>query len=126
MSRPDAAAQACVDSLLRMIQAADPPLAFADLACLVDSVEVGQQVVKLPQGSPYQVDSQVWRKAKTRDEREQDSVARSWPSKGDARVKVTTVHCYKEGLGVKRRSFCRSPAPRQQPNWRWLTLGSPG
>lgn len=97
---PDAAAQACVDSLLGMIQAADPPLAFADLACLVDSVEVGQQVVKLLRarriGSIH-----TFGVGEDAMSIEQDSRRKKLAFyKGDARVKVTTVHCYK-GLESK-------------------------
>lgn len=97
---PEAAAKTCVESLLAMIQAADPPLAYADLVCMVDSAEVGRHVIKLLNKHGIKTihtfgigDDQM---ALDKDSRRKKLAF----YKGDARVKVTTVHCFK-GLESK-------------------------
>ena len=96
----EAAAETCVESLLAMVQTADPPLAYADLVCLVESVEVGRQVVKLLRS--HRIESiHTFGAGNDAMGIEQDSRRKKLAFyKGDARVKVTTVHCYK-GLESK-------------------------
>ena len=96
----EVAAETCVDSLLAVIQSANPPLAYADLVCLVDCVEVGKQVVKLL--AARRIGSiHTFGVGKDAMSIEQDSRRKKLAFyKGDARVKVTTVHCYK-GLESK-------------------------
>jgi hypothetical protein len=78
-----------------MVKHSDPPLSFSDLVCLVDHVETGNAVVAILREHGISV---IHTFGSGDDEREvnQDSRRKKLAFyKGDARVKVTTIHSFK-------------------------------
>lgn len=90
-----AAARYCVAAMERMIVDSDPPIAFADLTCIVETERLGLEVVNLLKEKNIfaihtfgQGDSMI--------EKYGDSKRKKQAFfKGDARVKVTTLHSFK-------------------------------
>lgn len=88
-------AQHCAAELLELIRTSDPPLSFSDLVCLVDSSDVGLEVVGILRQHNISV-LHTFGTGESEAEVNQDSRRKKIGFyKGDARVKVTTVHSFK-------------------------------
>lgn len=89
-------ATSCVDALLGLIdQASDNSLAIADLVCIVDRESIGRDVVKKLRDMRIKT-IHTFGDGDTPEQIEFDSRRKKLAFyKGDARVKVTTIHSFK-------------------------------
>ena len=91
----DSVARCCLQALMDMISESEPPLAYADLTCIVENESIGLDVVKLLKARGVsaihtfgQGDSSI--KKYYDGQRKKQAFF-----KGDARVKITTLHSFK-------------------------------
>lgn len=95
-ARPEETIDACCDALLEITRRARPQVSFADLTLIVDNAEIGRAVVaRLRQANIHCIDT-----FEDADEDEAESRHESRRKKlaffkGDARLKVTTLHSFK-------------------------------
>lgn len=89
------AAQYCVRALFGIVEQSDPPLSYADLTCIVENEKVGFDVVKLLNEKGIGV-IHTFGQGDTPIEKYYDGQRKKQAFfKGDARVKVTTLHSFK-------------------------------
>ena len=87
---------ACVTALLDILaQTKDDPVAVADLVCVVDSEEVGNEVVKALREKRFHVSDTFGTSNDEQERREESRRKKQAFYKGDGRIKVTTIHSYK-------------------------------
>lgn len=90
------AAERCVDALLEILALSDnDPVAVADLVCIVDREDTGLEIVKLLNERRVRVLHTFGQGNSKREVREASRRKKLAFYKGDARVKVTTVHSFK-------------------------------
>lgn len=93
--RPDDTVSTCVEAMLQMIDSSDPPLAYADMVCLVDDVAIGDGVVRALSKKGLNA-LHTFGRGPTESEINRDSRRRKLRFyKGDARIKVTTIQSFK-------------------------------
>ena len=95
-ARAEDTTDACCDALFQIVKQADPQIAFADLTLIVGDAEVGRGVItKLNQKGIYCIstfgDDDLDEIEATQESRRKKLAF----FKGDARVKVTTLHSFK-------------------------------
>lgn len=92
----DFAAAACTDAILDVLaSSADDPVAVAELVCIVDREDVGLEIVRLLDEKRIRV-LHTFGIGATPSEKESDGRRRKVAFyRGDARVKVTTIHSFK-------------------------------
>lgn len=89
------AARFCVEAMERMISDSEPPIAYADLTCIVQNERIGDEVVALLRAKGISA-IHTFGKGTSPEEKYQDGKKRKQAFfKGDARVKITTLHSYK-------------------------------
>lgn len=91
----DDAAYWCVEALEAMVAGSEPPIAYADLTCIVANETVGKQVIELLKARNIRC-VHTFGDGNDEKEKRSDSRRRRFAFyKGDARVKVTTLHSFK-------------------------------
>ncbi len=95
--RDGSQADACFDALLEIVEISSPPISISDLTLIVDNAEVGRRVIAklLSEKGMRCIDTLEPNEGS---DREKNSIARRKKLaffKGDARVKVTTMHSFK-------------------------------
>lgn len=89
------AAQYCVDAMIDIVKESDPPIAYADLTCIVENEDIGLDVVLLLQYLGIRA-IHTFGQGETSIEKQSDGRRKKQAFfKGDARVKVTTLHSFK-------------------------------
>ena len=89
------AARFCVTAMERMISESNPPIAFADLTCIVENQRIGLEVVSLLREKRIAA-IHTFGDGETVLERYYDGKRKKQAFfKGDARVKITTLHSFK-------------------------------
>jgi hypothetical protein len=90
-----AAARYCVAAMERMIVDSDPPIAFADLTCIVENERTGLEIVALLKDKRIAA-VHTFGQGESMLEKYYDGKRKKQAFfKGDARVKVTTLHSFK-------------------------------
>lgn len=93
---PGSSAEACRAALLDMVHESKPPIHFTDVTCIVQTEDVGRALVELLVRDKGIGVVHTFGHGDTPFAREQDSRRRKFSFfKGDARVKVTTLHSFK-------------------------------
>lgn len=96
ISQEESPSDACVEALLDILaQTKDDPVAVADLVCVVDSEEVGNQVAKALRARRFNVTDTFGTSTDQRERQEESRRKKQAFYKGDGRIKVTTIHSYK-------------------------------
>ena len=96
INRGESTSGACVEALLDILaQTTDDPVAVADLVCVVDSEDVGNEVVKALRERGFNVSDTFGTSDDKRERQEESRRKKQAFYKGNGRVKVTTIQSYK-------------------------------
>lgn len=89
------AARYCVDAMERMVIDSQPPIAYADLTCIVENARIGEEVVALLKAKGIDAIHTFGKGASPVEKYYDGQRKKQAFFKGDARVKITTLHSYK-------------------------------
>lgn len=106
----DEAAHWCVEALIDTVTRSNPPIAYADLTCLVANEAVGRSVIELLRKRNIRA-IHTFGDGETAAKKHRESRRKKFALfKGDARVKITTIHSFKgwesKSLVVHIRGAC--------------------
>lgn len=91
----ESAAQYCIQALMETVEESDPPISYADLTCIVENETIGLEVVRLLLNNGVSA-IHTFGKGDSPVEKYYDGQRKKQAFfKGDARVKVTTLHSFK-------------------------------
>ena len=89
------AAQSCVNALLEIVHQSTPPISYADLTCIVATANIGREVIRLLHEKCIASIHTFGDGESALDEYYDSQRKKLAFFKGDARVKITTIHSFK-------------------------------
>ncbi len=91
----DRVASSCVQALIDTVEESDPPIAYADLTCIVESAKIGLEVVDLLKSRGISAIHTFGQGVSPIEKFYDGQRKKQAFFKGDARVKITTLHSFK-------------------------------